>query len=279
MKISVIIPSINAEKAKKTLLSIQNQQGVCADEIIIVGRNLGELIPADNSGIKVVNVYSWMNAAAARNLGAKSAKGDNLLFIDDDCEAAPNWVQANLAALSAGKNIGAVSGRLLGKSSRYFARCTDLAGFSKQLNEIRQERDRLKAASLGIRNKVFKDMNGFDEGLDIAEDVEFTKRLFQKGCKCIYCSEIVVYHDHRRDRLRKLISYMYQVARNYVKFLKLTVRVPLVVRVPIVIVKALRATQISLKRNRGVYRFRYLYFPGVFRYLEFAACRFNEKKY
>ncbi len=62
------------------------------------------------------------SAAAARNRGARLAKGDVLVFIDDDCFAEPGWLSALVAPFK-DPQIVAVGGRYLpadtGILSRY----------------------------------------------------------------------------------------------------------------------------------------------------------------
>ena len=113
--VSVVIPSINSNNARQALESVLRQEGIGADEVIITGRNLEELLSLQTETVRIINHGYWLNASAARNLGAKSAKGEILLFLDDDCLAAKDWVESNVKALSENQDIAAVLGRLIGK--------------------------------------------------------------------------------------------------------------------------------------------------------------------
>jgi len=271
MKISVIIPAIESKKAEEVLKNILSQEGVSADEIIIAGRGLSSLERsyADKVNIKIKNEKTWINAAAARNLGAKSASGDIFLFVDDDCLPAKNWIAANLKALE-DKDVGAVSGRLLGLSGCYFARVLDLSGFWMQQNNIKKDAQTLYSATLGIRKDIFNEVGGFDESMDIAEDVDLARRLIQRGFRCLYAPDIVVYHDHKRDTFYKTVSFMHSRGQEYMRSLKPKKRqLGLFFKIWTVIICAARETFESYKINSKAYKHVFIYLPGMF--IEFLA--------
>lgn len=265
MKISVIIPSTDAQKAKKTYRSIQLQANAKADEIIIVGRNLDDLVRVLGESVKIINNPTWINAATARNLGAKFAKGDALFFIDDDCIASTNWIELNIKALFGAQDIGAVLGRILGGSDRYFARCTDLSGFWVQQNATRRYVNSGYAASLGIRRDLFNRLGGFDPTKDMVEDCDLYARICSAGYKVLYEPQVVIYHNHGKDTLSKLISFMYEGGRNYRRyFMRGDYPLAPIVRMPLALISGFLNGLQSLRINKDVYPRQYLYIPGIF---------------
>ena len=264
MKISVIIPSINAEKSRRTLESVLCQNGVSADEIIIAGRNLAGFSAVGDDRVRIVNEHAWMNAATARNKAAALAKGDILLFIDDDCLAASDWIYSNLEALFGSTEPAAVLGRLLGKSGRYFARCADLSGFWVQQNAIERYVGLGYAASLGIKRGLFESIGGFDPAKDMVEDCDLYERLRAKGHKILYDPKVVVYHDHGKDTFFKMISFMYEGGVNYRRYFSQDIGPKnfIINTVSAAIRAFLNALQ-SFRLNRGVYPAQYMYIPGV----------------
>lgn len=204
--VSIIIPCSRPERVGRTL-DLLSEQTYPADlsEIILVGAactSLAYLYP-----IRVVETRPLMSPGEGRNLGARAARGEYLLFLDDDCEPAPNWIEENLRALAA-PEIAAVGGRIEGKSRKFFARCVDFSRFGfAQACEARETW--VCSASLGVKRESFEAVGGFNERLRSEEDIDFCFRLWQRGEKTLYQPAIEVLHDHRRTTLVALLRYSY----------------------------------------------------------------------
>lgn len=190
-KVSVIIPVTRKILAQKAERSVRTQ-----------GYSQVEVIKIDARGL---------TPAQARNKGAKKAKGEVLLFLDDDCQARNNWLVENLRILADPK-IGAVGGMIQGKSKKYFSRCLDFANFTFVQGKKRRFM-LLYTASLGIKAEVFEKAGGFDESLVIGEDVDLCFRLNRLGLKTVYEPEIKVWHHHQKKTLKDLLKYQYQNGR------------------------------------------------------------------
>ncbi|MFN0151719.1 MAG: glycosyltransferase family 2 protein [bacterium] len=54
----------------------------------------------------------------ARNAGVAAARGEILLFIDDDCEADPRWIERLVAPFALNPHIGIVGGEILSAPTR-----------------------------------------------------------------------------------------------------------------------------------------------------------------
>ncbi|MCX6779323.1 MAG: glycosyltransferase family 2 protein, partial [Candidatus Magasanikbacteria bacterium] len=95
--ISVIVPTHNRVKALQNCLISLFSQTLSPQEIIVVndGSDDGTKNYLLGLGvkIKVINHEKNLGQSAARNSGIKIAKGDTLVFIDDDCTAKPDWLE------------------------------------------------------------------------------------------------------------------------------------------------------------------------------------------
>lgn len=190
-KVSVIIPVTREKLAREAETSVRDQK---------------------YSRLEIVKVRAkGLKPAEARNKGAKKARGEILLFLDDDCRAQKDWLVENLKALADPK-IGAVGGMIRGKSKSYFGCCHDFANFTF-VQGLQRRSMPLCAASFGIRKEVFEKVGGFDEGLRIGEDVDLCLRLEGLGLKTVYEPEIEVLHDHGRETLKDLLIYQYNNGR------------------------------------------------------------------
>jgi MoaA/NifB/PqqE/SkfB family radical SAM enzyme len=210
--VSVIIPYTKPETVGNAIESVLLQDYPEDHiEIIVVGKG-SQALRGRFPRITAVEAAYTVPPGKARNLGAARATGSVLLFLDDDCEAQPGWIAENLAELELDA-VGAVSGRILGKSQALFARCTDYSNFGSCRGD-RRKPGRLWTASFGMRSDLFKAIGGFDESLAVQEDIDLCFRLNRHGYETIHQPRIAVLHNHGRHSLRSFLSYQYQNGRR-----------------------------------------------------------------
>lgn len=192
MKVSIIIPTIRPKQAQLAIQAVLKQKPDKSTEF--------EILPIAGKGN--------LNPGQRRNIGAKKATGEVLLFLDDDCLPQEGWLEENLKALSV-KDIGAVGGKVIGKSKSYFARCVDLSNFTFAQGDMGRVMP-ICAASFAIKRAVFNKVGGFNEKIWVGEDTDLCMRLNGIGYKTIYQPKIKVIHDHGRKTLKALWSYQYR---------------------------------------------------------------------
>ncbi|WP_236849407.1 glycosyltransferase family 2 protein, partial [Chlorogloeopsis fritschii] len=108
MNISVIIPCFNAaDTIAIQLEALANQQWSQPWEVIISDNgstdnsvSIVEQYQTRIPNLRIIDSSDRQGAGHARNVAAKVAKGDSLLFIDADDEVAPGWLAAMGEALS-----------------------------------------------------------------------------------------------------------------------------------------------------------------------------------
>jgi len=210
--VSVIIPFSKPATVGAAIDSVLAQDYPAAMvQIIVVGKGsdaLRERWPQ----IETIDIGPIREPGRARNLGAKRATGEILLFLDDDCEAQEGWIRENLAELE-NPEVGAVSGMIEGKSKAVLARAVDFANFSLCQVHERQERP-ICSATFGMRRDVFRQLDGFDEAMRIHEDIDICHRLQLAGYRTIYQPAVHVLHDHGRASLVGMARYFYSGARE-----------------------------------------------------------------
>jgi glycosyltransferase involved in cell wall biosynthesis len=203
--VSVIVPVSRSEQALQTLESLSFQGYAGEIEIIIVG-SIADELAHHWLAIPVITATIY-EPAKARNLGVAHANGDLLLFLDDDCTVAEDWVERNVQALQQPR-IGAIGARIRGKSHSFFARCTDFTNFGAYQHG-RSTEGPVASASMGVHREVFHALGGFDQTMRSGEDMDFCYRLQKQGYRTLYLPDIIVTHDHRRDSLSKLLRNNY----------------------------------------------------------------------
>jgi glycosyltransferase involved in cell wall biosynthesis len=110
LEISIVVPTRDRPHALGRCLTALARQQAGEAEVIVVddGSDAAEAVAgaaAALDGARLIRA-AGRGPAAARNLGARAASGELILFIDDDCEPAPGWARALAAAAGRGPAAG-----------------------------------------------------------------------------------------------------------------------------------------------------------------------------
>jgi cellulose synthase/poly-beta-1,6-N-acetylglucosamine synthase-like glycosyltransferase len=202
MRVSVIVPAYNAAATLEQCLAAQCAQNFPRDEFEIIVVDDGSTdataeIAARFSPARLI-CGEHRGAAAARNLGAREAHGDWLLFTDADCEPTEHWIETLCAAFADASVVGA-KGTYRTRQRELVARFVQLEYEEKYARMRRaQTIDFIDTYSAAYRRDVFLANGGFDESFPSAsvEDQEFSFRLAEQGHTMVFAPDAVVYHRH-----------------------------------------------------------------------------------
>ncbi|MDB6020102.1 MAG: hypothetical protein JWR19_4591 [Pedosphaera sp.] len=190
--ISIIIPAHNEEDYIGLTLDAVNRQNYPYFEVIVVANGCTDRTPAialDNCNHLVV--LSNKGLGVARNLGAKLARGELLLFLDADTLLEPGALETIANKFSRRYAAGTLKG------------CPDGDRFAFRLiywvkNSLHWTS--LHCGSSGVIicwKKNFVATHGFDEALQVRENSELITRLKRYG-KYRYISETAATTSMRR---------------------------------------------------------------------------------
>ncbi len=225
--VSIIIPNCNHKSdLSKCLESIWAKTTYPSYEILIVENNSTEKEIFDYyeelEAKGLARVLRWpgiFNYAAINNWAAKEAKGDYLLFLNNDIEViTPEWIEG-MMMYAQFKEIGAVGPKLYypddtiqhagvtvgirsiaGHCHRGSPR--DSFGYFDRLVLV-QNVSAVTAAVLLIRSEVFNEVGGFDEKFVVAfNDVDFCLRVLKAGYRNIFTPEVEAWHYESKSRGR-----------------------------------------------------------------------------
>ncbi|MEW6295727.1 MAG: glycosyltransferase [Candidatus Diapherotrites archaeon] len=223
---SVIIPMFNGEKTiKKCIDSILNQKIELNYEVILVDdgstdntKNIIREKYGKNKKIKLIE-QSHAGPAKARNLGAKKAGGEILVFTDSDCEAESNWLKEILKPFK-NKNIAGVQGAYKTKQDCIIARYVQIE-IEDRYEKMRKEKfvDWIGSYAAAYKKDIFIKLGGFDENFPSAsgEDPDISYKMQERKLNLVFNQEAIVYHKHPES----LFYYL------KVKFYRAFYRIPL----------------------------------------------------
>lgn len=218
---TVIVPTYNRHEqlgsCLKALAALQPPKG--GFEIVVV--NDGGAEPPEALR-PTARFFTQANAgpAAARNTGARYARGARLAFTDDDCAPDPEWLIALDAALDAqpdalagGPVLNALDRNLLSETSQQLV---DFVG--RWFDGSARERF-FTSNNLGVSRAAFLDAGGFDErlGRPSAEDRELCDRWCAQGRPTAHVPRAIVHHFHAHT-LRSFLRQHYDYGRGARRF-------------------------------------------------------------
>lgn len=140
--------------------------------------------------IKMFQLQGRVNAAIARNVGAREAAGNTLFFIDGDMEINEGFLE-DIYSEEFGLVFYAVSGNV---KNAVYNRDWKLAGF-KDVDAVREPR---LVQTFGgifiIQSDVFRSAGGFKNHFRRAEDYDFGVRLARKNISLLMMPRYIAVH-------------------------------------------------------------------------------------
>ncbi len=195
---SVVVPLYNdAATIQACLGSLLAQTIASRLEIIVVNdgsRDDGAAL-ARGLPVKVLDQPN-RGPAAARNAGARAARGPVVLFLDADCVAPAGWAQSLLAPFSSPDIVAAV-GAIDSATPEPLPRLTQLEIEERYAKLSRaREVDFFASVAFAVRRGHFVGLGGFREDFLYNEDVELAYRIHRGGGRMVFVPEVRVLHPH-----------------------------------------------------------------------------------
>ncbi|HEX9336802.1 MAG TPA: glycosyltransferase family 2 protein [Pseudonocardiaceae bacterium] len=216
--VSVIIPNYNYAKALRPCLESVRAQSYPGLEVLLVDDHSTDdsASVAESLGFSIIRTSHNMGAPAARNLGARHATGEILVFVDSDVRLEPDAVANAVALLESDARIGAVCGNydpvpLFRDSLIEEYRCLQQYWW---LAEDEGVITTSYTAILAIRADLFASIGGFDARLRHTENAEFGHRL-SRTHEVRLTSTVRGRHDYD-DSLRVVLSKVFTRARLHI---------------------------------------------------------------
>jgi GT2 family glycosyltransferase len=183
---------LNALKAQKyegdwEIVAVDNGSIDNSDDII---REHQKLIP----NLQLVYALEKQSKGYACNVGARAARGDALIFCDQDDVVAPGWLAAFAEAFKAHDFVaGTLNVERLNQAAPWrpvFSNGADhpILGFLPHVS----------GCNLGISRQTFEAVGGFSEDFPISDDIDLSWRLQLQGYTIGNAPEAVIYYRYRQ---------------------------------------------------------------------------------
>ena len=226
--VSIVIPNYEHEDVLRTCIdSLYNVNTYKNFEIIIVENNSKkkstfdyyEQVQAEHENVKVV---TWegteFNFSAINNFGAKYAKGQYLLFLNNDTKViAPEAIREMVGTCSR-NNVGIVGAKLLYQDNtiQHAGVVIGFMGYARHImNDIEGLKDpgymmraqvncdysAVTAACMMTKKSLFEELHGFDESFKVAcNDIDYCLRVRERNCLVVFNSFAKFYHFESKSR-------------------------------------------------------------------------------
>ncbi len=136
--------------------------------------------------------------AGARNAGVARARGEVLVFTDDDCRPRPDWLR-RLAARHSARPDEAVGGRTVNAlpDNPYSAVAQLVIDVGYRQSNSGPDTARFFATNnLAVPAAGFREVGGFDPAFRTSEDRDFCSRWVASGLRMSFEPDAVVEHAH-----------------------------------------------------------------------------------
>ena len=223
--VSIIIPNKDSIKyLKQCIDSILEKSTYSNYEILIVENNsqTDEIFEyyrqiEKNGKVRVVTWDGGFNFSAINNFAVQNAKGEHLLFLNNDTEViSPGWIEEMLM-FSQREDIGGVGAKLFFEDDTLqhlgvIIGIMGIAGHSQSgamsyfpgyFNNLvlAREVSAVTAACMMMRKSVFEELKGFDEGFVVAlNDMDLCMKIYRAGYRIAATPYAQLYHFESKSR-------------------------------------------------------------------------------
>jgi len=236
--VSIIVPVYNQfEYTYRCLRSLANHESIVPFEIILLDDCSTDETKQKFSNVKNLKyIRNETNLGFLRNCnnGALAAKGEYLVFLNNDTQVLPGWLNSLYQTFFEHENVGLVGSKLIYPDGRLQEAggiiWSDGSGWNwgkledpnhPRYNYVRDV-DYVSGASMMISSKLFFALGSFDERYvpAYAEDADLAMSVRQAGARVVYQPHSAVVHyegvSHGNDENEGVKSFQKINRENFV---------------------------------------------------------------
>jgi len=160
----------------------------------------------------------------ARNAAVAAARGEIIVFTDDDVLVSADWLDEIHREFSADPDLRILSGKVL-LANEQLQRVALHAYEDRRYFDFPDGGNFVMGANMAFRRELFDSIGLFDVRLGAgrffagADEVELIYRGLKAGWRMLYAPNVLVYHDHDRFTLEQACRLEYGYAKGNAAYL------------------------------------------------------------
>lgn len=207
MDLSIIIPAYNEEKNLcRCIKALENCSSTDYEIIVVDGKSTDKTVEiAEKYADKVIVEEKRSGIAAARNLGVRLSKAENLAFLDADsvpCKAWVDFIKQNLQ-----ENVMAVGGPVYYGKRNYDIYSNAVFASNKIISKI-FDFFFLSGNNSAYNRKFFKEVGGFSNV--VCEDVDMAKKIGKYKKNLMFVPDMSVMLSPRRFEKNGFVNTLFK---------------------------------------------------------------------
>jgi len=248
-KVSFVVVTYNSQSTIAACIQSLVNQSLRGTEVIVVDNQSTDQtrkILAKYKKIKVIHAPKNGGFGYGNNLGAHSAKGKYVCFVNPDAVVKKDMAERLYAFLESDHTIGIVGFRIENSDGSLQRTCNtfptlrsllyERSGFSRLFPNDRgyadyiykgwernttREVDAVSGACFAMSKVVFHDIGGFDEQFFLFyEEFDLSQRVLRRGYKVIFNHQIVAKHlggvSTKQEASKKMTDIYLDSQRKYI---------------------------------------------------------------
>jgi len=210
VKISLVIPTCNAEAYIDNLLSVLGGQSTPVDEIIVIDSASNDKtveIAKEHKNVKIMEIKRMeFNHGATRHKAFLESMGDIVCFLTQDALPINEFYIENLVksiqddskiAMAGGRQVARKNARNSEKYVRLFNYPETSRVWSKEnMKELGIKAFFISDSCSAYSRDAYMSIGGFEKNILTNEDMEIAARFLDAGYKLAYQANAEVYHSH-----------------------------------------------------------------------------------
>ncbi|HMC82120.1 MAG TPA: glycosyltransferase, partial [Candidatus Polarisedimenticolia bacterium] len=222
----VIVTHDRREELRQLLSDLTAMARAAGDEIVVVDDGSAdgtvEMVREEFPGVSLLVRPVNRGANAARNAAAQRARGETLVFLDDDTRVEdPRFLERVRKLFETEEAVAVVAFRILDPATRK-PRRFEIPHRRKDRYEDPCETSTFISAGCAVRRSVYKTVGGMDESLTYGfEELDFSYRVIARGFRIFYRPNLWILHSlspvarYRGRRIYYLFRNKIRISARY----------------------------------------------------------------